>query len=410
MATRRAEPTASDPGTARFAEVPAHSENVNFFGTINVEVDSELAKLDPAGYRPLRARRRERPLAPQARPCSVCMCARAFQSRGVAAIVVVDTERSAGLGAAWDGTSDGRWRCWRRPQPSPCQHGCAGRWCCHRWWRIPRSAGHWPPRWARRWPHWRPPGVTGSPPGARKRPGRHQPVRRRRPRLSAPSPSAGTTRPRSPRATPRRRIRPRPRDPLLNSPPPPGAGYSVRVRGAFDRHRGEQLRPPLRRRPARQHAPVKWPFRRGAAQPEPPGPVPGTRVEASAERAVAIRGNNYAPVLTGDHSRAVSLPPEALRPRPRWRRRPGWTRWRYARARSSAAPTSWSGWTRHSPARAVQWCRQWQGWAASGKAPWPHTGPPPAPTAAPPSGGSRPTVPPVCRTASPTSPAPCSRP
>ncbi|MFC9705247.1 hypothetical protein ACFTWD_31675 [Streptomyces sp. NPDC056943] len=41
---------------------------------------------------------------------------------------------------------------------------------------------------------------------------------------------------------------------------------------------------------------------------------PGSQVEASAERAVAIWQNNYAPVLTGDHSRAVSLPPEALRP------------------------------------------------------------------------------------------------
>ncbi len=39
---------------------PAHSENVNFFGTINVEVDTELAKLDPAGYRPLRPRRTEK--------------------------------------------------------------------------------------------------------------------------------------------------------------------------------------------------------------------------------------------------------------------------------------------------------------------------------------------------------------
>lgn len=36
---------------------PAHSENVNYHGTINVEVDTELAKLDPAGYRPLRPRR-----------------------------------------------------------------------------------------------------------------------------------------------------------------------------------------------------------------------------------------------------------------------------------------------------------------------------------------------------------------
>ncbi|MFE6154223.1 hypothetical protein [Streptomyces sp. NPDC057888] len=40
---------------------PAHSETVNYHGTINIEVGTELAKLDPAGYRPLRARRRERP-------------------------------------------------------------------------------------------------------------------------------------------------------------------------------------------------------------------------------------------------------------------------------------------------------------------------------------------------------------
>jgi TnpA family transposase len=33
---------------------PAHSENVNFFGTIDVDVESELAKLDGSGYRPLR--------------------------------------------------------------------------------------------------------------------------------------------------------------------------------------------------------------------------------------------------------------------------------------------------------------------------------------------------------------------
>ncbi|MFJ2721616.1 hypothetical protein [Streptomyces sp. NPDC087437] len=36
---------------------PAHSENVNFFGTINAEVDTELAKLDQSGNRPLRLRR-----------------------------------------------------------------------------------------------------------------------------------------------------------------------------------------------------------------------------------------------------------------------------------------------------------------------------------------------------------------
>jgi len=35
---------------------PAHSENVNFFGSITVDVEHELAKLDPSGYRPLRER------------------------------------------------------------------------------------------------------------------------------------------------------------------------------------------------------------------------------------------------------------------------------------------------------------------------------------------------------------------
>lgn len=35
---------------------PAHSENVNFFGSIAVDVERELAKLDPSGYRPLRTR------------------------------------------------------------------------------------------------------------------------------------------------------------------------------------------------------------------------------------------------------------------------------------------------------------------------------------------------------------------
>jgi hypothetical protein len=33
---------------------PAHTENVNFFGTITVDVDRELAKLASDGYRPPR--------------------------------------------------------------------------------------------------------------------------------------------------------------------------------------------------------------------------------------------------------------------------------------------------------------------------------------------------------------------
>jgi hypothetical protein len=33
---------------------PAHSENINFFGAIEVDIDAELAQLGPTGYRPLR--------------------------------------------------------------------------------------------------------------------------------------------------------------------------------------------------------------------------------------------------------------------------------------------------------------------------------------------------------------------
>lgn len=33
---------------------PAHSENINFFGVITVDVEAELAKLDSTGRRPLR--------------------------------------------------------------------------------------------------------------------------------------------------------------------------------------------------------------------------------------------------------------------------------------------------------------------------------------------------------------------
>ncbi|WP_280459346.1 Tn3 family transposase [Nocardia carnea] len=35
---------------------PAHSENINFFGAIEVDIDAELAQLGPTGYRPLRIR------------------------------------------------------------------------------------------------------------------------------------------------------------------------------------------------------------------------------------------------------------------------------------------------------------------------------------------------------------------
>ncbi|MGF6884339.1 hypothetical protein ABIA39_005574 [Nocardia sp. GAS34] len=35
---------------------PAHSENINFFGAIEVDIDAELAQLGPTGYCPLRVR------------------------------------------------------------------------------------------------------------------------------------------------------------------------------------------------------------------------------------------------------------------------------------------------------------------------------------------------------------------
>jgi hypothetical protein len=35
---------------------PAHSENINFFGAIDVDIDGELAGLGPSGCRPLRVR------------------------------------------------------------------------------------------------------------------------------------------------------------------------------------------------------------------------------------------------------------------------------------------------------------------------------------------------------------------
>ncbi|MEV4477857.1 hypothetical protein [Nonomuraea sp. NPDC049504] len=34
---------------------PARSETVDFFGTISLEIDTELAELDATGYRPLRS-------------------------------------------------------------------------------------------------------------------------------------------------------------------------------------------------------------------------------------------------------------------------------------------------------------------------------------------------------------------
>ena len=33
---------------------PAHSKNINFFGSIDVDIDAEFVQLGPTAYRPLR--------------------------------------------------------------------------------------------------------------------------------------------------------------------------------------------------------------------------------------------------------------------------------------------------------------------------------------------------------------------
>jgi hypothetical protein len=55
--------------------VLAHSENINFFGAIEVDIDAELAQLGPPGYRPPTRPRHSvvttRILIPQARTSCV---------------------------------------------------------------------------------------------------------------------------------------------------------------------------------------------------------------------------------------------------------------------------------------------------------------------------------------------------
>ncbi|WP_220447666.1 Tn3 family transposase [Nonomuraea diastatica] len=55
LAVRQLRATGRDIHDALLAHIsPAHSENVNFFGVITVDVEAELAKLDGGGWRPLR--------------------------------------------------------------------------------------------------------------------------------------------------------------------------------------------------------------------------------------------------------------------------------------------------------------------------------------------------------------------
>jgi hypothetical protein len=46
----------TQPAVAAHSIPPAHSENINFFGAIEVDIEGELAQLGPTGYRPLRVR------------------------------------------------------------------------------------------------------------------------------------------------------------------------------------------------------------------------------------------------------------------------------------------------------------------------------------------------------------------
>jgi hypothetical protein len=54
---------------------PAHSENINFFGAIEVDIEGELAQLGPTGYLPLPVTdtlfRPHRPLGNGCRRCAV---------------------------------------------------------------------------------------------------------------------------------------------------------------------------------------------------------------------------------------------------------------------------------------------------------------------------------------------------
>ena len=51
---RAAGPLVDDEVLAHIS--PAHSENINFFGAIEVDIDAELAQLGPTGHRLLRVR------------------------------------------------------------------------------------------------------------------------------------------------------------------------------------------------------------------------------------------------------------------------------------------------------------------------------------------------------------------
>ncbi|MET8335918.1 Tn3 family transposase [Streptosporangium canum] len=55
LAVRQLRATGRDVPDELLAHLsPAHSENINFFGVINVDVEAESAKLDGGGWRPLR--------------------------------------------------------------------------------------------------------------------------------------------------------------------------------------------------------------------------------------------------------------------------------------------------------------------------------------------------------------------
>lgn len=53
VAVMRAEGRHADDGAPAHVS-PAHSENANFFGTLDVDVEAELSALGGLGYRPLR--------------------------------------------------------------------------------------------------------------------------------------------------------------------------------------------------------------------------------------------------------------------------------------------------------------------------------------------------------------------
>lgn len=139
--------------------------------------------------------------------------------------------------------------------------------------------------------------------------------------------------------------------------------------------------------------------------PTAPGPGGTWQEVLRSGDATATGGGSPFPAST---TPPCTWPPGCCGLLPRWRPARVWTTCPTGRVCSWDAATNSSGSTPPSPLPVRPWSKPCTGWAGSARAPWPPTGPPPAPTVTPRSGGSPPTARPRCGRAWPTSPPPCS--